>query len=112
MDLLHFHLNQMLAVDRPTVLLLVVIALVCLVTIKNHLVIPALAYLLAPLVVGVGLIANYAFALGEVFEISRIDQWVLQVIVSGTIGAVFSVGLAAVIGRAIEAQRSRLARSL
>ena len=98
MDMLLTLFGKIADVDSATMTLLVMISCVATMAVRNHMVLPGLAILILPLILGLSLAANFVFLSFEVFLQNKIDQWVMGVVAAGTAGAIGGIGLTAILG--------------
>lgn len=106
MEWLMFHLDQIMATDTPTLVILALIAGACVSVVRNSLVVPALVVFMFPMIVAIGAVINYILMSLEIFLQSKVDQWAMQVISAGTIAAIMVVGLVALMGKAKDLRRT------
>ncbi|MEQ1648069.1 MAG: hypothetical protein ABL898_05730 [Hyphomicrobiaceae bacterium] len=96
-------------IDNTTFTILILIAGIASMAIRNSLAMPGLIVIIMPLMLGLSMVANFAFVSFEFFQQNRIDQWVMGVIAAGTSGAIIGIALAALVGKLFDRKQTQTA---
>jgi hypothetical protein len=107
MEMILEHLQKIRDIDNVTFTVLIMIAFIASMSVRKHLVVPGLIVVLMPLMLGVSMLANYILVANEVFIQTKVDQWLLGVVAAGTVGAILSIGLAAVLAKLMDGGKTQ-----
>ena len=108
------HLQAMLDTPSSTLALISIMCGAAMYFIRAHLVVPALVFVLGPVVVVLSVVANYILVSLEYFPLNKADQWLICTIFSATVGIIAGLGIAALLSRMMdksEAKQSRFHRA-
>lgn len=88
MNMLLQHVHNILAIDRPTLIVICVLCGMASLFLKEYLAIPLMIIFVYPVLVLFSVLAQYAFILLELFSANRLDQWLMWTILASIIGAI------------------------
>ena len=94
MEMLLKHLTNIVEVDEATMLIIIMICGLAVWLIRENLANPIMIIFIFPLIWFLSLLFYYIFANQELFMSNRIDQWLMWVLMAGSLGV--SIGIALV----------------
>jgi hypothetical protein len=101
------HFDNIVSIDRPT---MIIIGLICSVIVwfsKDYFTSPILAICAWPLFFAASISAYYIFVTLEYFMPSRLDQWLAGMVISATSGTIVGVFLVCGVIKMVDATRQR-----
>jgi hypothetical protein len=97
MGFLGRHIDGIMLMDKPSLLLLAVICAIAAYFIKDYLANPLLAILVYPLLLLFSVVAQYIIGQSDVYSPKKLDQWLMWTILASIVGNVIGMGLVACI---------------
>ena len=107
MDELVKHLSNIYAMDRATLAVIAVLCAASCYALKEFMVNPTMVIFVYPLVFVLSLLVQYGFILGELFQLRRLDQWLMWTVMACICGNVVGIIVVACVGRLSESVRAR-----
>ena len=104
------HLQSMLEIPMSTLVLISIMCSAAMYFIREHLVIPAMVFVLGPINIVLAAIANYCLTKMEYFPLTKTDQWLICTIFSATIGIILGLGVAALLSKALDKSQAKQSR--
>ena len=78
--------------------------------IREHLVIPALVFVLGPIIIMLSAVVNLGLTKLEYFPLQKYDQWLICTITSATIGIVLGLCFVALMARYMDKSEAKSSR--
>ena len=97
MTFLAKHIESILSIDRPSLIVILVFCAMAAYVLKDYLANPQIALLVFPLLVAFSVLAQYIFIVLETYPIAKLDQWLMWTIMAAIIGTIIGTGLVACI---------------
>jgi hypothetical protein len=107
MDELVKHLSNIYAMDRATLAVIAVLCAISCYALKEFMVNPIMVIFVYPLVFVLSVLVQYGFILGELFQLRRIDQWLMWTVMACICGNVVGIIVVACAGRLRERVSAR-----
>ena len=89
------HFENILSIDRPTILVICVLCALAAWVLKEYLAHPPLIIFVYPLLVVLSILTQYLLILGEVYIPQKLDQWLMWTIMASICGTISGVLLVA-----------------
>src|SRR5262245_31030747 len=87
------HLDNILAIDWKTILVIASLCGIAAYFVKEFLAIPPMIIFVFPVMVFCGMVAYYLFLFTEQFNAKRLDQWLMWTILASICGTVVGIGV-------------------
>lgn len=108
-DLLR-QLHEVLDIPMSTLILISVMCSAAMYFIREHLVIPALVFVLGPIIIMLSAVVNLGLTKLEYFPLQKYDQWLICTITSATIGIVLGLCFVALMARYMDKSEAKSSR--
>lgn len=103
------HLDNILSIDRPTLLVICMLCAMAAWILKEYLAHPPLIVFVYPVLVLLSIVAQYTLILGEVYPPNKLDLWLMWTImasIAGTICGVIMLAAAASLREGVARKRA------
>jgi len=100
------HLNNILAIDRSTLIVICVLCAIAAYAIKDFMSKPIMAIFVYPMLMALSVVVHYVFILGELYPLKKMDQWLMWTVIASICGNVAGIILVASLGRLRDAVRA------
>jgi hypothetical protein len=105
MDELIKHLSNIYATDQASLGVICALCAVAAYAIKDYLANPFMAIFVFPVLFAFSVLAQYLFVLGEMYPLSKLDQWFIWTVTAAICGNIIGISLVASLGRLRESMR-------
>jgi len=87
------HIENLMAMDWPTIAVVCVLCALASYFLKEYLANPPMIIFVYPILVTLSLLARYAFTVAELYAPNKLDQWLLWTILATICGTIAGTGL-------------------
>jgi hypothetical protein len=93
MDLVFKHFSNVIAMDRPTIVVICVLCALAAYFMKEYLANPPMVIFVYPVLVFLSILTQYLFTVFEVFPANKLDQWLMWTIMASICGTIIGICL-------------------
>jgi hypothetical protein len=106
MDVLLKHLDNIISMDRPTLVVILVLCAVASYLLKEYLASPPMIIFVYPVLVLCSVLIQYGFILLELYPSNKLDLWLIWTIMACMFGNLIGIGAVAMVANARDAAGS------